>query len=387
MNKINDIFLSHGSVISLHVQLHNQLRQLILSGRWQSGTRIPSESELTAYLKVSRSTVRLALQTAEIEGLIERTAGRGTFVAYLPSKEREHRLIAFVTYGFDAESHLLMLKGAENELKAHGYQIILSNVQSHQEELDILQRLQSGYVAGVLLWPYAEAARPQPPNAFSYRQISLPMVLMDRQIYGVECDLVTSDNYGGGRALMEHFVSLGHQQIVFLTHYESELSTVGERYRAYCDVMHEAGLTPLEPWYIGQRGHEIGAMDAFRSSHDFNSLELQQIKDYLLTAEPRPTAIFALNDYLAVLAARTLKLLGLRVPDALSIGGFDDIDLAAHLEVPLTTVAQDMFVIGKRAAQLLLERLGGQVGPPKCEIIPTELRVRSSTAVPVVVEL
>jgi len=385
MNKANDIFLSHDSVISLHVQLHSQLRQLILSGQWQSGSRIPSESELTAYLKVSRSTVRLALQTAEIEGLIERTAGRGTFVAYLSSKERENRLIAFVTYGFDTESHLLMLKGAENELKANGYQVILSYVQSHQEELDILQRLQSGYVAGVLLWPYAEASRPQPPNAFSYRQIRLPMVLMDRQIYGLECDLVTSDNYGGGRALMEHFVSLGHRNIVFLTHYETELVTVEERYRAYCDVMQAAGLTPARPWYIGQRGHEIGATDAFRSSHDFNSPELQQIKDYLLTAEPRPTAIFALNDYLAVLAARTMKLLDLRIPEALSIAGFDDIDLAAHLEVPLTTVAQDMFVIGKRAAQLLLERLGGQGGPPKCEIIPTELRVRSSTAVPVVV--
>ncbi|MBI1257146.1 MAG: GntR family transcriptional regulator [Chloroflexi bacterium] len=387
MNKVSDIFLSHDSVISLHVQLHSQLRQLILSGRWQSGSRIPSESELTAYLKVSRSTVRLALQTAEIEGLIERTAGRGTFVAYLASNEHKNRLIAFVTYGFDSESHLLMLKGAEHEVKAHGYQLILSNVQSHQEELDMLQRLKSEYVAGVLLWPYAEASRPQPASAFSYREISIPMVLMDRQIYGMDYDCVTSDNYGGGRALMEHFVGLGHRNIVFLTHYETELLTVVERYRAYCDVMQEAGLTPMPPWQIGERGHEIGANDTFRSSDNLHSLERRQIKEYLFAAQPRPTAIFALNDYLAVLAARTLKLLDLQVPDVVSVGGFDDIDLAAHLEVPLTTVAQDMFLIGKRAAQLLLDRLGGQGGPPKCEIIPTELRIRSSTGVPVGVEL
>jgi GntR family transcriptional regulator, arabinose operon transcriptional repressor len=387
MNKVSDIVLLHNSVISLHVQLHNQLRQLILSGRWKRGSRIPSESELTAYLKVSRSTVRLGLQAAEIEGLIERTAGRGTFVAYLPSKEHENRLVAFVTYGFDTESHLMMLKGAENELKAHGYQVILSNVQTHHEELNILQRLKAEYVAGVLLWPYAEASRPQPPSAFSYQQIRLPMVLMDRQIYGIECDCVTSDNYGGGRALMEHFISLGHQNIVFLTHHETELLTVVERYRAYRDVMREAGLTAVEPWYIGQPGHEIGAGDTFRSSHDLNSPELQQIKEYLFTAQPRPTAIFALNDYLAVLATRTLKLLGMRVPDSMSIGGFDDIDLAAHLEVPLTTVAQDMFLIGKHAAQVLLGRLGGYTGPSECAIIPTELRIRSSTAVPLRVEL
>src|SRR5262245_38773704 len=110
MNKVSDIVLSTDSVISLHAQLHSQLRHLILSGRWKAGSRIPSENELTTHLNVSRSTVRLALQKAEIEGLIERTAGRGTFVAYTP-ENRENRLIAFVTYGFDAESHLLLLKG------------------------------------------------------------------------------------------------------------------------------------------------------------------------------------------------------------------------------------------------------------------------------------
>src|SRR5258707_15373155 len=105
LNKVTDITISQNSVISLHVQLHNQLRQLILSGRWPHAVRIPSESQLAEHLKVSRSTVRLALQQAEIEGLIERIAGRGTFVAYVPTKGRKSHLIAFVTCGFDAENH------------------------------------------------------------------------------------------------------------------------------------------------------------------------------------------------------------------------------------------------------------------------------------------
>ena len=121
------------------------------------------------------------------------------------------------------------------------------------------------------------------------------------------------------------------------------------------------------------------------SSIDTKSAELQQIKDYILNAQPRPTAIFALNDYIAVLAMRAMKLLNLQVPDSISIAGFDDIDLAMHLEVPLTTVAQDPFVIGKRAAQLLIKRLQGFSGPANCEIIPTQLRIRSSTATPILV--
>jgi DNA-binding LacI/PurR family transcriptional regulator len=157
---------------------------------------------------------------------------------------------------------------------------------------------------------------------------------------------------------------------------------VTERYRAYCDVLQTAGLTLPEPWLIGQPGKEIGALYALRSSVDSKSPELLQIKEHVLQADPRPTAIFAVNDYLAILAMRAMKLLGLCVPDAISVAGFDDVDLAMHLEVPLTTVAQDPFTIGKRAAQRLIDRLEGYAGPTECLIIPTHLRVRGSTAPP-----
>jgi len=382
MNKASDIQFSDNSFISLHAQLHDQLRQLILSGRWESGSRIPSESELAAHLGVSRSTVRLALQRAEIEGLIERTAGRGTFVAYVPAHQLKNHLIAFVTYGFETD-HLYMLKGAESELKASGYQVILSNVQNQQEELDILQRLRKEYVAGVLLWPHANASRPEQENLSKYREVPIPMVLMDRLIYGVDCDCVTSDNYGGASALMRHLIELGHERIVFLSHHELHLLTVSARYRAYCDALSAAGLDSCDPWQISRPGNEIGASETFRLLMNASSPVLQQIREYLVDANPRPTAIFAVNDYVAVLATRAIKLLGLRLPDAISLAGFDDIELAAHLEVPLTTVAQDMFTIGKRAARRLLNRLEGYSGPTECEIIPTELRIRSSTAVPV----
>ncbi len=380
MNKVSDIQLSHNSFVSLHMQLHDQMRRLILSGRWQSGSRIPSENELTTHLKVSRSTVRLALQKAEIEGLIERSAGRGTFVAYLPQQGYGNRLIAFMTYGFETD-HLYMLKGAESEVKADGYQMVLSNVQSHNEELDILELLKPEYMAGVLLWSNALASRPLQENAVKYRRVAVPMVLLDRQVFGLDCDCVTSDNYNGSAQLMQHLLELGHEKIVYLTHHEMQILTVKERYRAYCDAMIEAGLTPAEPWRISVPGNEIGAGETFRALMDANSFELEQLKQYILNE--RPTAICALNDYLAILAVRAVKLLGLQVPDDISITGFDDIDLAAHLEVPLTTVGQDMFTIGKRAARRLLDRLSGYTSAAECELIPTELRIRSSTSVAV----
>jgi LacI family transcriptional regulator len=272
------------------------------------------------------------------------------------------------------------LNGAESEVRARGYQMVFSNAQSHEEEISILMALRGEDVHGILLWPHFNASWSKRETPISYQQLDVPIVLLDRQIYGLDCDCVTSDNYGGAQALMRHLVNLGHKHIVFLSHHATELLPVADRHRAYCNVLNEAGLIASEPWTIGRPGQEIGATDALQSAVNDKSLELQQIRDYIMNAQPCPTAIFALNDYLAVLAMRTMKMLHVRVPDDVSIAGFDDINLAVHLEVPLTTVAQDQFAIGKRAAQLLINRLEGYSGPTKCEFIPTELRLRSSTS-------
>lgn len=380
MNKVTDISLIEDSFVSLHVQLHNQLRQLIHSGRWPNASRIPSENELTSHLNISRSTVRLALQLSEIECLIERKAGRGTFVTYTPTKAHNSRLIAFITGGIDAENHLLMLNGAEQEARARGYQIVFSNAKNQEEELYILENVGQNNIAGVILWANAQSTQSRQSNIDKYKKIPIPIVLMDRKISGFDCDFVTSNNYDGARALMRHFINFGHRHIVFLSHDMVEVSPVMERYRAYCEALEQAGLPTSEPWIIGKHGIEISAKYALRSSIDKNSIEIQQIKDYLLKTQPRPTAFFALNDWIAVFAIQAMKQLGLNVPNDVSIAGFDDIELAAHLDPPLTTVAQDPFAMGKTAAQLLLDRIDTKRETNKLEVLSTELRIRSSTA-------
>jgi len=381
MSKVVDVVISHTSIVSLHLQLHNQLRQLILSGRWSYGSRIPSETQFAEHLKLSRSTVRLALQLAEIEGLIERRAGRGTFVAYLPSKEGKNRLIAFITSDFDAENHLFILNGAESEAKARGYQLVFSKAKDLQEETDILKGLEENNAAGIILW--AHAIHSHPNSTWGVAPSHMPVVLVDRKIEGVEWDCVTSDNYGGAQALMRHLIELGHQRVVFLTHHEMLISTVKERYQAYHDVLQEAGLMPLEPWLIDQPGKEPGVREVLRSAADSRGPYLQKIKEYMSNAQPRPTAIFAVNDYVAILAMRAMKSLGLHIPDDISLAGFDGTDIAAQLEVPLTTVAQDPFTIGKKAAEYLIDRIEGYSGPARCEIVSTQLHIRSSTSLAV----
>ncbi len=383
MSRVFDISVSPRSFISLHVQIQNQLRQLITSGQWVHGSQLPSENEFVHHLKVSRSTVRLALQRVEIEGLIQRFPGRGTFVVYQAAQVQAHPLVAFVTGPFDSDALLWMLNGAEHEARARGYQIILKVVQPQDDELAVLQGLKKQNVAGVFIWPGAEAAKSNPHITATYGALDLPMVVIDRQIYGIECDFVTSDHYAGASALMQHLIELGHQDIVFLSHAKTHLFAFQERYRAYADALQAHGLPVRDPWLMSHDlDTEVNGHEALRLSSSLNEPEVQRLKDYLQTCQPCPTAIFALSDYVAIMAMRTLKILNIRVPDDMSVVGFDDIDLAGYLEVPLTTVAQDYFTLGKQASGQLFNRLEGYSGSSVREVIPTRLRIRASTSVP-----
>lgn len=378
MTKVTDLKIAHESFISLHVQLHNQLRQHILSGEWAHGSKIPSESQMARHLNISRSTVRTALQQAQMEGLIERQPGRGTFITY-HSNVQALQFIAIITSSFDSESHSLWLNGAEEEAKAQGYRMIFCNTQTSQEEFDTLRQLQAAHVRGVLMWPKLDETH----HTRNYADITLPIVMLDRYPVATAFDCVTSDNQGGVKQLMEHLFELGHERIVFLSHANLNIQPVAERLSTYRTIMKAAGCATFEPWLLRQdTGQEINSYDVMRAYSADKHPDVEQIIAYYEASTPRPTAILALNDYLAALAARAMQRLQIPVPEGVSITGFDDTDIAVYLAPPLTTVAQDTYEMGKHAARLLIERMNGHNGPQRSVQVPTQLRIRRSTQTP-----
>lgn len=146
-------------------------------------------------------------------------------------------------------------------------------------------------------------------------------------------------------------------------------------------MLRDANLPPQDPWLVGSENQEMDYKYSKAYRAKVANQEIEQIVEYLKKT-PQPTAIFAMHDQVASLALRAAKVIGLRVPDDLSIVGFDDQDIATHLDVPLTTVAQDGFTIGERAAKLLIERIEGDDSPPRQEIVDTQLIIRASTAPP-----
>lgn len=186
------------------------------------------------------------------------------------------------------------------------------------------------------------------------------------------------DNYGGARAAMQHLLHLGHTRIAFLTglgatYYDPtrqcdvqdpDRDDGAERLRAYHDTMHEAGLAIL-PAYV-QEG-------------DYTKLSGERATQQLLELPERPTAIFASSDAMAIGAIHVAQNQGLRVPEDLSVVGFDDFAMASQSRPALTTIRQPLHDIGAVAVRLLISLAEGQpvtLPPP----FATQLVVRESTA-------
>ncbi len=376
-----DITIDHDSTIPLHAQLLNQIRHLIISGEIGPGSRLPSESELQRHLKISRSTIRQALSNAEAEGLIERVPGKGSFAKAFSPNNQQRNFIGYITFDFFSDFQRHLLSGAESVTRSQGYRILFCNSNGDVEEENRLldQLLQDG-VKGILIWPAWKSDQARRLYQIA-KQNSIPIVLMDRTLKGLNKDYVLSDNYTGAYEATKYLIDIGHRKIVFLTRPLLELLPIAERVRGYRKAMDEKGIVPSDPWLIGKIDKEIASRVILKIENSYIQQEIEEISEHLNRGD-RPTAIFAMNDIVALQALRAAKLSGIKVPEELSIVGFDDIDIASYFETPLTTVSQNTFYIGKRSAELLIERIRGYSGPPRKELIPTQLRVRESTASP-----
>ena len=172
----------------------------------------------------------------------------------------------------------------------------------------------------------------------------------------------TVDQYDGPLAAVRHLLDLGHATVHHLTG-PADWSEARERERAWRDALTAAGAPVPEPLpgdWSAASGYERGK---------------------LLAVDPSVTAVFAANDQLALGVLLALHEAGRRVPEDVSVIGYDDIPEAAFFTPPLTTVRQDFAALGRRSLALLLDQIGGaQPATPTAVVIPTELVVRRSTA-------
>jgi LacI family transcriptional regulator len=246
-----------------------------------------------------------------------------------------------------------------------GNSLLIANIDEREdEERRLVPMLLQRQVDGLLVVPAGTGEE----TVRACRDRGVPLVVVDRRPVAEGADIVRADSEGGALELGRLLVGLGHRRITVLSGPDT-VPTAVDRVAGFTRALvDEAGL-PAPSVLHGEFSIDSG--------HDMALTAMAQV--------PRPTALFAANNFIAIGAQHGLAELGLEVPDDVAVVGFDDLPQAMVTFPFLTVVAQPAVEMGRRAVAVLLERLANPDGPAQDVVLPTELVVRRSSGGPVAV--
>ncbi|MCM8750117.1 LacI family transcriptional regulator [Thermomicrobiaceae bacterium CFH 74404] len=252
-----------------------------------------------------------------------------------------------------------IVESITNIAASQGMNIILcSTSQDHRLQRQHVRMLIEHRVQGIIMTSVMlddSYIRTLVPNGF-------PVVLVNRYLPGVPADSVVIDNYSGAYEATRHFIRLGHATVGYVRGVRNT-STNRDRERGYREALNQAGIPVRRGWifdghYSWQGGYNAGLR--------------------FLRLRHRPTAMLCADDLTAIGFIDALYDRGLRVPDAVAVIGFDDVQEASYRPIGLTTVRQPVTAMAEAAMRLLLDRIGGYCGDPRQIVLPAELVIRKS---------
>jgi LacI family transcriptional regulator len=251
-----------------------------------------------------------------------------------------------------------LLKGVAEGIRGTGFEMVVYSAGGRSTDKVGWERRYLSRLSGTLI----DGAVLVTPTVVDV-SYGAKVVAVDPHAGPTDLPTVDSDNLTGARRATEHLLSLGHRRIAMLTG-RPDLQSAQLRERGFREAMAAAGVQ-VRPDYVHVGGYEAGVSAAVATG--------------LLSGSPRPTAVFAANDQSAIATVQTAASLGLRVPDDLSVVGFDNVPEAALSVPPLTTVEQPIHAMGRQAVEMLIKLIHGQPVDPTHVTLPTALVVRQST--------
>lgn len=254
-------------------------------------------------------------------------------------------------------------RGVEDVAGAQGFSVFFCNTDENEtKQSRYLAALLRRRVDGVLLAPVTNNSA---PVQMLLRQ-NVSVVVLDRRVEDVEVDIVRGDSIGGAYQLVRHLVDLGHRQIAVLSG-PANLSVSQDRVAGYARALNEAGLA-IDPTLV--------TFGAFTVESGRDRMQA------LLARRPRPTAIFAGNNFIAAGALTVMREAGLRTPEDISVVVFDDLPDPYVFEPKLTVAVQPAYELGQVAAQRLLQKINHPATKMNdvCDVIlPVQIIIRQST--------
>ena len=257
-----------------------------------------------------------------------------------------------------------LIRGLDSAARQHGYHVLVSGSHNDHEEIAAVLRALRGRVDGLVLMTSSDATL---DALRAHLPESLPTVLLNCPPQDLPFDAINVDNHGGAYAMVRHLIELGGERrprrIAFIQG-PADNHDARERLRGYRDAVRELGAeTDPELELPGDFSEEAGCLAGVRA----------------LALQPRPTAIFAANDGMAIGCLYALREAGVRVPGEVALAGFDDIPIARFMSPPLTSVGVPIAELGALALDRLLEAVRHRGShEPRHETLPLTLVVRGS---------
>jgi len=251
------------------------------------------------------------------------------------------------------------IRGIEDTAGQHGYTVVLCNTDENiEKERFYIENLRRRLIDGFIF----STARPGHEYLLDLPSEGVPVVFMIRQL-GKAINTVVLDNEGGAYEAIRYMLSRGLKNIALING-SLDLPLYRHRYEGYLRALQEAGAAePADMVVHGISGWDDG----------------YQVMKELLDKGHRPDAVFATSDPKAMGIIRAIRDIGLRVPQDISVMGFDNLDFSSQIDPPLTTVAQPFYEMGVRACRRLIQMIEkGQNSRPKVEILSAQLVVRKS---------
>lgn len=274
---------------------------------------------------------------------------------------QESKIVSLLITDITNPFFTTMARGAEDAAMRHGYRLMFGNSdESFSKEKDYVEMILSMRVDGVLFAPSGDQSKEH--LEWLQRQ-NVPFVLLDREVPGIDCDAVLGDSRDGAKRMVAEMIRYGHRRIALVNGAQA-VSTARERQAGYIEALQEAGIE-LDESLIMQT--------SYSREQDLSVAHWME-----LDPEARPTAIFAANNMLALSVLKSVRALGLRVPEDMSIACFDNFGWVEEANPFFSVASQPAYEFGEQGMQLLLDRIKNREEQPRQIMLPCDILMRES---------
>ncbi|MDR1769225.1 MAG: GntR family transcriptional regulator [Hungatella sp.] len=353
----------------LYIQVYRDLREQILNGTFTQGALLPSEREIRELYHVERTTVRKALQKLVDEGLAEKKPGIGTQVKgkepvsgeELSSSQKNGKVAFFLNSNerMIQPFYSALFYSLEVNCRKAGYQLVMSAL-SEQENFEAIlddEDYSCIIFASNLLPEYFEVTRSR----------RMPAVLINKYHEALPC--ILPDNVRGMYLVTDYLLGLGHRKIGIIKG-RTDYTSTEERMWGCLAACANRGVTPCRDWIIESDFNQKSGYEAMKSLMD------------RCTGKDRPTAVIAFSDSMLSGILKAAAEYDLRVPEDLSVTGFDHLSETGLFLQSFTTVEANVDILAKVAVDTLLHQIESYPEYSSKIVTQVELVIGSSTDVP-----